>query len=141
MPSEVLIARARAIEAWLPRGVFLVHLGATFCFDDDLRPIFTLPHAPHLEHALGDIHGGVLATLVDAAAWCAAAVHYESWITTVDLQVRLLEPARAEDLVATGKVVRIGNRIAVADADVRTVTGRLVATGGATFSVTSLPIG
>jgi len=93
MPSEVLIARARAIEAWLPRGLFLVHLGSTFRFDDDLRPIFTLPHSPHLEHALGDVHGGVLATLVDAAAWCAAAVHYESWITTVDLHVRLLEPA------------------------------------------------
>jgi uncharacterized protein (TIGR00369 family) len=141
MPSEILIARARAIEAWLPRGLFLVHLGSTFRFDDDLRPIFTLPHAPHLEHALGDIHGGVLATLVDAAAWCAAAVHYESWITTVELQVRLLEPAHAEDLVATGEVVRIGNRIAVASAEVRTVTGRLVAVGGATFSATSLPIG
>jgi len=141
MPSEVLIARARAIEAWLPRGLFLVHLGATFHFNEDLRPIVTLPHAANLEHALGDIHGGVLATLVDAAAWCAAAVHYESWITTVELQVRLLEPARAADLVATGEVVRIGNRIAVASAEVRTVAGRLVAVGGATFSTTSLPIG
>jgi len=141
VPSEVLAARARAIEAWLPRGLFLVHLGATIRLDDDLRAVITLPHGPHLEHAMGDVHGGVLATLVDAAAWCAAAVHYESWITTVELQVRLLEPARAEDLAATGEVVRIGNRIAVADAEVHTVSGRLVATGGATFSVTSLPIG
>jgi len=141
VPSEVLAARARAIEAWLPRGLFLVHLGATIRFDEELRPIITLPHSPHLEHALGDIHGGVLATLVDAAAWCAAAVHYESWITTVELQVRLLEPARAEDLVATGEVVRVGNRIAVAEAGVRTASGRLVATGGATLSATSLPIG
>jgi uncharacterized protein (TIGR00369 family) len=140
VPSEILVARARAIEAWLPRGLFLVHLGAVIRYDDDLRPVISLPHATHLEHAFGDIHGGVLATLVDAAAWCAAAVHYESWITTVELQVRLLEPARAEDLVATGQVIRIGNRIAVAEAEVRTTTGRLVATGGATFSVTSLPI-
>ncbi|HUU61257.1 MAG TPA: PaaI family thioesterase [Acidimicrobiia bacterium] len=140
MPPEVLIARARAIEAWLPRGLFLVHLGATIRFDESLHPRVTLPHTANLEHALGDIHGGVLATLVDAAAWCAAAVHYESWITTVELQVRLLEPAHSEDLVATGEVVRIGNRIAVASAEVRTAAGRLVATGGATFSVTSLPI-
>lgn len=135
------MARARAIEAWLPRGLFLVRLGATTRFDEQLRPVVTLPHSPELEHALGDIHGGVLATLVDAAAWCAAAVHYESWITTVELHVRLLEPARGEDLVAVGEVVRIGNRIAVADAEVRTASGRLVAAGGATFSATSLPIG
>lgn len=141
MPSEVLTARARAIEAWLPRGLFLVHLGCSFRYDDELRPVLTLPYAPHLEHALGDVHGGVLATLVDAAAWCAAAVHYESWITTVELQVRLLEPARAEDLVAVGEVVRVGNRIAVASAEVRTASGRLVAAGGATLSATSLPIG
>lgn len=141
MPSEVLAARARAIEAWLPRGLFLTHLAVTTRFDDDLRPVLTLPHSPRLEHALGDIHGGVLATLVDAAAWCAAAVHYDSWITTVELQVRLLEPAHAEDLVATGALVRAGNRIAVASAEVHTARGRLVAAGGATFSATSLPIG
>lgn len=141
MPSEILAARARAIEAWLPRGTFLTHLGCRFRYDEDLRPVITLPYAPHLEHALGDVHGGVLATLVDAAAWCAAAVHYEAWITTVELTVRLLEPARGEDLVATGEVVRVGNRIAVADAEVRSLSGRLVAAGGATFSATSLPIG
>lgn len=141
MPSETLIARARAIEAWLPRGFFLTRLGITTRFDDDLRPVLALPHARHLEHALGGVHGGVLATLVDAAAWCAAAVHYESWITTVELQVRLLEPVGGENLVATGDLVRAGNRIAVASAEVRTAAGRLVAAGGATFSVTSLPIG
>lgn len=141
MPREILAARARAIEAWLPRGLFLTHLGCRLRYDDELQPVITLPYAPHLEHALGDVHGGVLATLVDAAAWCAAAVHYEGWITTVELTVRLLEPARGEDLVATGEVVRVGNRIAVADAEVRTASGRLVAAGGATFSATSLPIG
>jgi len=82
----------------------------------------------------------VVATLIDAAAWCAAAVHYPSWITTVELQARLLEPSEGEDLVATGQLVRAGRRIAVATAEVRTAAGRLIAVGGATLSVTRLPI-
>lgn len=135
------MARARAIEAWLPRGLFLVALGVQTRFDEEARPVLTLPYSPSLEHAMGGIHGGVLATMVDAAAWCAAAVHYESWIATLEMQVRLLEPAVREGLVATGCLVRAGNRIAVADAEVRTEAGRLVAVGGATFSTTSLPIG
>jgi uncharacterized protein (TIGR00369 family) len=124
----------------LHRANFLAHLGAAVCFDDELRSVVTLPHKPELEHAMGGIHGGVLATLVDAAAWCAAAVHYPSWITTVEFDVRLLEPVIGEDLVATGQVVRAGKRIAVAHAEVRTAAGRLVAVGGATLSATRLPI-
>jgi uncharacterized protein (TIGR00369 family) len=136
-----LAARARAIEAMIVRGKFLTHLGATIRFDDDFRPVVSLPHTPHLEHSRGAIHGGVLATLIDAAAWCAVAVHYPSWISTVEFQVHLLEPVVGEDLVATGRTVRIGKRIAVAEAEVRTAAGRLVATGAATLSATSLPFG
>jgi len=138
--SATLAARARALEAMFVRANFLTHLGVTIRFDDDFRSVVSLPHKPQLEHAKGGIHGGVLATLIDAAAWCAAAVHYPSWISTVEFDVRLLEPVVGEDLVATGRTVRIGKRIAVAEADVRTAAGRLVATGAATLSVTSLPI-
>lgn len=122
------------------RANFLAHLGAAIYFDDEFHSVVTLPHKPELEHALGGIHGGVLATLIDAAAWCAAAVHYPSWITTVEFDVRLLEPVIGENLVATGQVVRAGKRIAVAQAEVRTAAGRLVAVGGATLSATRLPI-
>ena len=122
------------------RGNFLTHLGVAIRFDEEFRPVVTLPHRPHLEHAKGGVHGGVLATLIDAAAWCAAAVHYPSWIATVEFDVRLLEPVVDEDLVAVGRAVRIGRRIAVAEAEVRTAAGRLVAVGSATLSTTSLPI-
>ena len=74
------------------------------------------------------------------ARWCAAAVHYPSWITTVEFDTRLLEPVVGEDLVAVGRVLRAGKRIAVAQAEVRTASGRLVAAGTATLSATRLPI-
>ena len=139
MPAAALATRARALEAMFHRANFLAHLGATIHFDDALNSVVSLPHKPELEHALGGIHGGVLATLVDAAAWCAAAVHYPSWITTVEFSTRLLEPVVGEDLVAVGRVVRAGKRIAVADAEVRTASGRLVAAGSATLSATGVP--
>jgi acyl-CoA thioesterase len=140
MPNEALAARARALEAMVGRASFLSHLGAEIRFDDEFRSVVTLPHRPHLEHAKGGVHGGVLATLIDAAAWCAAAVHYPSWIATVEFDVRLLEPVIGEDLIAVGRAVRIGKRIAVAETEVRTAAGRLVAVGAATLSTTGLPI-
>ncbi len=139
MLTDAPAARAHALEAMFHRANFLAHLGASIHFDEQLRSVVTLPHKPELEHALGGVHGGVLATLIDAAAWCAAAVHYPSWITTVEFDTRLLEPVIGEDLVATGRLVRAGKRIAVAEAEVRTADGRLVAVGSATLSVTSLP--
>lgn len=117
------------------------HLGMLLRFEDDLRAVVTLPHAPFLDHGLGQVHGGMFATLIDTAAWFTAAVHYDTWIATVDFTVRLLEPVEREDLVSTGSVVRIGKRLATADAEVRTSAGRLVAAGGGTFSVTGVPYG
>lgn len=115
------------------------HLGMTLRFDDGLRAVVDIAHGPHLDHALAQVHGGVLATLVDTAAWFTAAVHYDTWITTVDLHVRYLEPTGGEDLTATGTLIRAGRSLAAADAEVRTAGGRLVAVGGGTFSVTGVP--
>ena len=139
MPAAALAARAAALEAMFHRANFLAFLGAAIHFDADLQAVVTLPHKEELDHAMGGVHGGVLATLIDAAAWCAAAVHYPRWIATVEFQTRLLEPVAGEDLVAVGRVVRTGRRIAVSQAEVRTAGGRLVAVGGATLSVTNLP--
>lgn len=141
MTQEALTARARALEARFPRSRFGALLGITIRYDDELRPVVTLPHDPKLSNTRNGVHGGVLATLIDVAAWCAAAVHYPSWVSTIELQAQLLERSDGEDLVATGQVVRTGKRIAVSTAEVRTASGRLVAVGGATLSVTRLPIG
>jgi uncharacterized protein (TIGR00369 family) len=105
-------------------------------FDDDLRAIVGLPHADFLHHGLGQVHGGIFATLIDTAAWFTAAVHYDTWISTIDFTVRLLEPVEAEDLTAIGSVIRLGKRIATADSEIRTAAGRLVAVGGGTFATT-----
>jgi len=112
--------------------------GMNLSFNDKNESVFELPHNPALEHGLGDTHGGIIATLLDNAGWFAAAVQYDSWIATVEMQVRLLEPAKREPLRAVGRVLRAGQSLAVAEMEVRSLSGRLVATGSGTFAVTSL---
>jgi uncharacterized protein (TIGR00369 family) len=87
---------------------------------------------------LEDTHGGVIATLLDIAGWFAAAVHYSSWIATIEFQVRLLEPARKEDLITSGHLIRAGKSFAVSSMETRTKSGRLIATGSGIFTTTGL---
>jgi uncharacterized protein (TIGR00369 family) len=134
-------SRARSLVELFSGAPLGTHLGMALRFDADLRAVVDLPHGVHLDHALGQVHGGVLATLVDTAAWFTAAVHYDSWITTVSLDLRFLEPTGGEDLVAAGSLIRAGRSLAAADAEVRTSGGRLVAVGGGTFSVTGVAYG
>ena len=51
--------------------------------------------------------------MLDNAGWFTAAVHYDSWIATVEFETRLLEHVQAEELIATGEIVRLGKRITV----------------------------
>ncbi|PIP37730.1 MAG: hypothetical protein COX20_00670 [Desulfobacterales bacterium CG23_combo_of_CG06-09_8_20_14_all_52_9] len=69
-------------------------LGMTLSFGPAGEAVFDMPLNPDFEHALGDTHGGVLATLLDNAGWFAAALHYNGWIATAEMQIRLLEPGK-----------------------------------------------
>ena len=113
--------------------------GMTFRYDDDGRAVFTMPYNPNFNHAMGAIHGSVFGTLVDNAGWFTVAPHYENWIVTVEYSTRLHEPVSKETLIATGKIVRMGSRMASAEMEIRTPDGTLAATGAGTFIVTAQP--
>lgn len=104
------------------------------------RAVFHQAHNPNFDHGIGGIHGGLIMTLLDNAAWFTAAPYYDHWIATVELSVRMLESVKEEDLVARGRLVRAGKRLAVAEAEVHTAAGRLIATAAGTFAVTSVPL-
>lgn len=77
---------------------------------------------PYREELIGDplrpaLHGGVVSTLLDTAGGIAAftSVAPGDLLSTVDLRVDYLRPAGLLDLSAEGRVVRIGNRVAVCD--------------------------
>ena len=115
--------------------------GMTLTYDDAGRAVLHQPYNPDFNHGLGDVHGGVLATMIDNAGWFTAALYYDTWINTVDLTVHMLEPANSEALRAVGTIVRAGAHLAVTSMEVRSESGRLVATGCGTFSVSNIPFG
>ncbi len=87
-------------------------------------------------NAIGSVHGGIPATLIDSAASCA--VHTKlpagTGYTTVNLAVDMIKGIT--DAVGTlrceGRVVRAGSRIAVADAELKGKDGTLFARGSVT---------
>lgn len=93
------------------------------------------------------LHGGVISAVLDVAAGFAIHLavireraesahesHFPS-IGTIDLRVDYLRPGRGNHFIATGRVVRLGNRVAVAHMDLVNDAGELIATGGAAYMV------
>ena len=80
-------------------------------------------------------HGGVVSSLVDiAGAYAVVTKAGEGAGATVDLRIDWLRPARKGDLTATGRVVKAGRRLCVADAEVHDENEVLVAVGRGTFT-------
>jgi len=83
------------------------------------------------------LHGGVVATLLDAAATFALISATGTDWSTVDLRTDFLRPAPAGVLLVSGTAVQAGKRLGRASATVSDpVSGRLLATGGGTFAKT-----
>lgn len=140
MESTDLARRTAALVAFFSHAPMKATFGMELSFDGLGNATFAMPNNPSLHHSFRDTHGGVIATLLDNAGWFTAATRYDNWVNTSELTVRLHEPARREDLVAVGQVVRAGSRMCVAEMGVRTASGRLVATGSGCFVVSSKPL-
>lgn len=84
-------------------------------------------------HDSDDWHGGVIAALCDIAAHAAVAVRLGNMAPTIDLRIDYLAPARG-DLVAKGKLLRLGRSIGRADVEITDPSNKLVAVGRAVFS-------
>ena len=86
------------------------------------------------------MHGGAIASLVDAAAGAATATlrrpDDESWAgqATTDLNVTFLAAA-ATDVVAEGRVLRSGRAASFVSVEVHDAEGTLVAAGRATYTI------
>lgn len=96
----------------------------------------TLQSRPELENSRGDVHGGVVASLLDAAMGVAVRSAYPGGegATTVSITVNYLEPGRGS-LTATGRVVRPGQSLASAEASVVDAAGRRVAHAVSTMRI------
>lgn len=101
---------------------------------------------PFREEYIGDVpkhivHGGVISTLIDvtggATAFSVLEFPRETSLNTVDMRVDYVRMGRGEKFVATGQVLRKGNRICVTRVEVVNDEGTLVAHGTAAYSIFS----
>jgi uncharacterized protein (TIGR00369 family) len=88
----------------------------------------------HLNSA-GTVHGGVLATLADAAMGVAArsALHDDT-VTTSQLTIVYLRPGRPGQLVAAATIRKQGKHLLVCDVEIEQ-EGETVVHGVATFAI------
>lgn len=123
-------------------------LGLEVASADPARPQLRFAMRPELigNARRGILHGGVISAVLDVTAGFAimlalgrepAAGEKLEFpnIGTIDLRVDYLRPGRGAHFVATGRVVRLGNRIAVTHMELHNDAGELIATGGAAYVV------
>ena len=88
----------------------------------------------HLQ-PFGFVHGGVFASIIDAAAFWSLFYEIEdqeTGVTTVDLKLNYLAPAVSGKLVAKGRQIKLGKTLGYAEAEVTDVNGKILAHGTST---------
>lgn len=90
----------------------------------------------HLQ-PFGFVHGGAIASIMDAATFWAVFPQVEKGLglTTVEIKVNFLAPTQKGKLIAKGRCIRLGKTLALGDAEIRNSEGGLVAHGTATLMV------
>jgi uncharacterized protein (TIGR00369 family) len=111
---------------WLGLKVVAVH-------DDGIELTATWREEWVVNPDRGYTHGGVLAALVDLAADWAMVKKLGRGVPTIDLRVDYHAAAMPGDLVARGKVVRLGGQFSTAEAHIYDDNGKLVASGRGTY--------
>jgi uncharacterized protein (TIGR00369 family) len=83
----------------------------------------------HLTHPFGYFHGGAIASLADSAGINAVltSLNDEEKALTLEMKINYLLPVKDAVVFAEGKVIHKGKKFAVADVDVKSDDGQLVA--------------
>jgi len=90
----------------------------------------------HLQ-PFGYVHGGVIASIMDAAAFWAVFPQVKDGmgLTTVEIKVNYLAPVQKGKLVAKGRCIKIGKTLALGDVFINGTEGNLLAHGTATMMI------
>ncbi len=89
----------------------------------------------------GVVHGGVIATLIDAAGALAAITEIEGSysLTTLEMKLNYLSSAKKGKISAHGRCIKLGRTIGVSEVSIKNEDKKIVAHGLVTL-MTQLPI-
>lgn len=103
------------------------------------RAVFEATPGRHVYNPIGSVHGGYAATLLDSACGCAvhSALRADQAYTTLELKVAYHRALSADTgpILAEGKVVTMGKRVAFAEARITDAKGQLYASATSTLLV------
>ena len=110
---------ARTRESFARQGA-MAHLGAALGRVEPGVVEISLDYRPELSQQHGFFHAGIVATVADSAGGYAAYTLFpaEAGVLTVEFKVNLMAPADGDRIVATGRVLRAGRTLTVAQFDV-----------------------
>ncbi len=121
----------RVTRSFARQGI-MATLGATLERVAPGEVEIALPVGPAVSQQHGFAHAGAVATIADSAAGYAALTLMPAGVgvLTAEFKINLMAPAAGERLVATGRVVKAGRTLTVAQGEVHAEAGgerRLVA--------------
>jgi len=115
---------------------FVRHMGMRISELGDGMARFDMQAEQFRLQPFGVAHGGNMATLIDSATYWACYLGLdddEDGLTSVDLKLNYLAPARVEAMTCVGTLIKSGKSISYASAEVRNADGRLLAHGTSTL--------
>ena len=126
----------RVLERVLSRVGILRFLGLSVIRIEPGRAIVELGVQPRFLHVQGFLHGGIIATVADTTAALALLpmVPRRTRMATVEMKINFLERVHAGRIRVVAWIVRKGKNLAVSEADVKDLKGRLLAKSLMTYS-------
>ncbi len=117
----------RTTDGWLPSPPFQHHLGIETVEAADGKSLLRFSFKAEYGNRKGDVHGGVLATLADLAMSQAirSLATDIAGMSTINMTVNYLDTASG-NLVAHGRIVKLGRTIGVGEATCEDARGRVV---------------
>jgi uncharacterized protein (TIGR00369 family) len=138
MEDPIKTIMTRVINEMIPVHQFL---GITL---HDVKFGWAQLHLPYRTELEGDprsnrMHGGIIACLLDSAGGAAALTTLtgpEDMLSSIDIRVDYLEPAKPDNVIAEGEIVRNGSGIIVTRMKAyHQRTGEVIAEGKAVYRV------
>ena len=123
------------VQRIVDRSPFLSWMGLKIerLTDDEIEVLATWRPEWVANPDRGQTQGGIIGALIDFAANFAMFRKTGRPVLTVDLRIDYHRMAKKGDLLAKGKIIKLGKTVSAAEAHILDGEGRLVASGRGTF--------
>lgn len=121
----------------LAKGPYWKLLGMKIVDCDDGKKGVELEVTEGLLQIYGNVHGGVLASILDSAIVVTLNQYLvlEDRAFTVEMKLNFLRPAKKGRILGVGTIIQKGRRIIVGQGEINDEEGKILAFGTATFMI------